>query len=227
MINKKPLRCVVLISGRGSNLAAMIKARDTGIVPLDIARVISNKPHAAGLGLAQAAGIPVSCIESRDFPERDSFDLQLLQLIDECSPDLIVLAGFMRILGAHLVDHLANRAINLHPSLLPKYPGLDTYTKVLEAGDTSYGSSIHFVTKELDAGTIISQARAPVFSTDTSSSLSARLQPLEHKLLIATLQLFYKHTISCKNDMLLVDENTYKQPFILASDGCLHAPYNH
>ncbi len=223
MTTSNPLACVVLISGRGSNLAALIKARDSGVIPLEIALVISNKPQAKGLNIARSAGIPVACIEAQDFADRDQFDLKLRQLIEACSADLVILAGFMRILGAPLVNNFSNRIINLHPSLLPKYPGLDTYNRVLEAADPEFGASIHFVTSKLDAGTVISQIRLPVHSTDTAATLASRLQPWEHKLLVATLGLFSKFTVSSNNDMLLIDDKTYEQPFILASDGSLHS----
>ena len=219
----RPLRCVVLISGRGSNLAALIEAKDKGILALEIAQVISNKPSAAGLIIAQRAGINSSCIETKDFSDKTSFDLQLQQLIDAHSPDLIILAGFMRILTAPLVAHFHQRIINLHPSLLPKYPGLDTYNRVLEAGDSEYGASIHFVTQQLDAGTVISQVELPVMDTDTAASLAERLQPMEHKLLVATLRLLSTSKVTSKNDMLVVDEKTHTKPFILASDSHLHA----
>ncbi len=222
MSTSSTLRCVVLISGRGSNLAALIKARDIGTIPLEIALVISDKPQAKGLKIARSAGIRVSCIEADDFADRTHFDLELQQLIAACSADLIILAGFMRILGAPLVKHFRNRIINLHPSLLPKYPGLNTYTRVLEAADPEFGASIHFVTSELDAGTVISQVSLPVHNSDTAATLASRLQPEEHKLLLATLGLFSKFTVSCNNDMLLIDDKTYAQALTLASDGSLH-----
>ncbi len=219
----KPLRCVVLISGRGSNLAAMIKARDSAELPLEIITVISDKPQAEGLKVAKAAGISSKCIQARDFTDRAHYDLELLRLIDSCQPDLIILAGFMRILGASLVAQLTNKIINLHPSLLPKYPGLDTYNRALAAGDLEYGASIHFVTAELDAGTVISQIRLPVQASDTAYTLAARLQPFEHKLMVATLRLFREHTVKSKSAMLVVDEKTYKNPFTLAAAGYLRA----
>lgn len=215
------LRCLVLLSGRGSNLATMIAARDSGRLPLDICAVISNHSTAPGLKIARQADIPAIFVDPVNYPERQDYDRQLSRLIQEWQPDLIVLAGFMRILGAELVNTYAGRMINLHPSLLPKYTGLDTYNRALTAGDSHYGASIHFVTPELDAGALIGQAVLAIAPGDSADIMAARLQPIEHQLLVASLELFSQHTVELINDMLHIDGKPHEKPLLLAADGHL------
>jgi len=215
------LRCLVLLSGRGSNLAAMIAARDSARLPLDICAVISNCRDAAGLEIARKANIPTIFIDPANYPERRNYDRQLAQIIQKWQPDLVVLAGFMRILGAELVNKYAGCMLNLHPSLLPKYTGLDTYNRALAAGDSHYGASIHFVTPELDAGALIGQAVLAIQAGDTAKHMATRLQPVEHKLLIASLELFSRHTVQLIDDMLHIDGKSYEKPLPLAADGRL------
>ncbi|MCF6262838.1 MAG: phosphoribosylglycinamide formyltransferase [Xanthomonadales bacterium] len=215
------LRCLVLLSGRGSNLATMITARDSGRLPLDICAVISNRRAAPGLEIARQADIPAIFVDPLSYPERQSYDRQLAQLIREWQPELILLAGFMRILGAELVNAYRSRMINLHPSLLPKYTGLDTYKRALAAGDSHYGASIHFVTPELDAGALIGQAVLAIEPGDTAEIMASRLQPVEHQLLVASLELFSRHTVELIDDMLHIDGKLHKKPLLLAADGRL------
>ncbi len=215
------LRCLVLLSGRGSNLATMIAARDSGQLPLDICAVISNRSTAPGLDIARQADIPAILVDPIRYPERQDYDRQLSRLIQEWQPELIVLAGFMRILGAELVNSHHGRMINLHPSLLPKYTGLDTYNRALTAGDSHYGASIHFVTPALDAGALISQAVLAIEPGDTAEIMAARLQPVEHQLLVASLELFSQHTVELIDDMLHIDGKPYAKPLPLAADGRL------
>lgn len=215
------LRCLVLLSGRGSNLATMIAARDSARLPLDICAVISNRSAAPGLEIARTADIPAIFVDPNSYPERKNYDQELARIIREWQPELIVLAGFMRILGTELVNTYPGRMINLHPSLLPKYPGLDTYNRALSAGDSHYGASIHFVTPELDAGALIGQAVLTIEPDDTAERMAARLQPVEHQLLIASLALFSRHTVQLIDDMLHIDGELYEKPLPLAADGRL------
>jgi len=175
-------RIVILISGRGSNMQAMLKVAAAEHWPAQIAAVISNQPNAAGLDLARAAGIATSAINHRDYPDREQFDAALAELIDQHSPDLIVLAGFMRILTPGFVNRFFGRLINIHPSLLPSFPGLRTHQQAIDAGVKVHGATVHFVTTELDHGPIISQATVPVLDDDTEDTLAARVLEQEHRI---------------------------------------------
>lgn len=182
MNTASPPRLVVLISGRGSNMRSIITAIQTGQLNATISAVISNRPDAEGLALAEAAGIPARTLDHKAFDSREAFDQQLMALIDTFQPDYIVLAGFMRILSAQFVAHYANRLINIHPSLLPKFKGLNTHRRAIEAGEAEHGATVHFVTAELDDGPIILQASVPVLPDDTEETLAARVLVEEHKL---------------------------------------------
>lgn len=173
-------RIVILISGRGSNMEAILRAAAAEQWPAQIAAVISNKASAAGLTTAEAAGIPAVAVEHRNFPDRDSFDRALAEAIDRFEPDLVVLAGFMRILTAAFVQHYHGRLLNIHPSLLPSFPGLATHQQALDAGVKFHGATVHFVTPELDHGPIVEQAVVPVLEDDTESVLAARVLEQEH-----------------------------------------------
>ena len=173
-------RLAILISGRGSNLQAFIDACARGELNADICAVISNNPAAAGLELAAAAGIPTCCIDHRDFPSRETFDTALAAELSGQQPDLVILAGFMRILTPAFIEPFSGRLLNVHPSLLPRYPGLHTHQRALDAGDSEAGVTVHFVTLELDGGPPIIQARVPVLPGDTAQSLAARVIDKEH-----------------------------------------------
>jgi len=175
-------RIVILISGRGSNMQAMLKVAAAERWPAQIAAVISNQPNAAGLDVARAAGIATSAINHRDYPDRELFDAALAELIDQHSPDLIVLAGFMRILTPGFVNKYFGRLINIHPSLLPSFPGLHTHQQAIDAGVKVHGATVHFVTAELDHGPIIAQAVVPVLEDDTEDTLAARVLEQEHRI---------------------------------------------
>jgi phosphoribosylglycinamide formyltransferase-1 len=179
---------VILISGRGSNMKSIVEAKNNGELDINIAAVISNRPDAAGLEYAEQQGIATSVIDHKTFESRESFDTALANLIDGYSPNLVVLAGFMRILTAEFVEHYSQRLINIHPSLLPKFKGLDTHQRAIEAGETEHGASVHFVTPELDDGPVISQAKVSVMPDDTASTLAARVLVEEHKLYPAAIQ---------------------------------------
>ena len=173
-------RIVILISGRGSNMEAILRAASAEHWPAQIVAVISNKAQAAGLATASAAGIAARVVEHVAFPDRAQFDRALSAVIDEYSPDLVVLAGFLRILTPEFVVHYHGRLLNIHPSLLPSFPGLDTHRRALESGVKFHGATVHFVTPELDHGPIIEQAVVPVMDTDTEDTLAARVLEQEH-----------------------------------------------
>lgn len=173
-------RLAILISGRGSNLKAFIDACENGSIAADIAVVISNNPTAAGLQIAIDAGIPTVCVNHRDFASREDFDVALAAEVTRWGADLVILAGFMRILTPAFVQPFSGRLLNVHPSLLPKYPGLNTHQRALDAGDSEAGVTVHFVTLELDGGPPIIQARVPILPDDTAESLAARVIVKEH-----------------------------------------------
>lgn len=175
-------KLVVLISGNGSNLQSILDACESGRINGSVAAVFSNKASAYGLTRAQQASVPAHALSAQDFPDRDAFDRQLMQQIDAYAPDLVVLAGYMRILSPAFVAHYHDRLLNIHPSLLPKYPGLHTHRQALANGDAEHGTSVHFVTDELDGGPIILQARVPVFADDDEAEISARVQHQEHAI---------------------------------------------
>ncbi|EDX89099.1 MULTISPECIES: phosphoribosylglycinamide formyltransferase [unclassified Alcanivorax] len=178
----------VLISGSGTNLQAIMDAQKAGTLDAEIAVVFSNRANAAGLERAAQAGIPTASLDHRDYPDREQFDQAMIEVLTPYAPDTVVLAGFMRILSAVFVRHYAGQLINIHPSLLPKYRGLNTHARALEAGDSEHGCSIHFVTEELDGGPLIAQAPIAVHANDTVDSLSKRVQQREHLLYPQVLQ---------------------------------------
>lgn len=192
MSARERLPIVVLISGSGSNLQAIIDAD----LPITIRAVISNRADAYGLTRAEAAGIPTAVLDHKGFADRESYDAALRALIDSYNPGLLVLAGFMRILSDGFVRHYEGRMINIHPSLLPKYRGLDTHARAIEAGDGEAGCSVHFVTAELDAGPVIIQARVPVLEHDTPETLAARVLEQEHRIYPEAIRRFAEGEIS-------------------------------
>ncbi|MGK8435789.1 phosphoribosylglycinamide formyltransferase [Ectopseudomonas hydrolytica] len=177
-----PCNVVVLISGSGSNLQALIDSVAQGDNPARIAAVISNRADAYGLVRAQNAGIATEVLDHKQFDGREAFDAAMMQAIDAHQPDLVVLAGFMRILTPGFVQHYSGRLLNIHPSLLPRYKGLHTHQRALEAGDAEHGCSVHFVTEELDGGPLVVQAVLPVAPDDTADSLARRVHQQEHQI---------------------------------------------
>ncbi|WP_038457398.1 phosphoribosylglycinamide formyltransferase [Paraburkholderia xenovorans] len=173
-------KLVILISGRGSNMEAIVRARSDEAWPAQVAAVIANRPDAAGLAFAASHGIATAVVDHRQFSGRDSFDAALAQKIDSFAPDLVVLAGFMRVLTAGFVDHYAGRMLNVHPSLLPSFPGLKTHQQALDAGVRLHGASVHFVTSQLDHGPIVVQSAVPVETGDTPATLAERVLATEH-----------------------------------------------
>lgn len=216
-----PLRATVLISGSGSNLQALIDARQAGRLNIDLVHVISNVAGAPGLQRAQQAGIPTSVLDHREFTDRSDFDRSLAVLVAARDPQLVVLAGFMRIIGPALLEPFGHCMINLHPSLLPRYRGTDTYRRALAAGDSEHGASIHFVTDELDGGPVLAQVVIPIEAGDDAESLRARLAPMEHCLVVATVELFATRQVECRDGAILVDGIERNRPLLLQDDGRL------
>lgn len=178
---------VILISGRGSNMQAIVEARIAGA---QIAAVISNRPDAAGLAWAKAQGIATLALDHKQYGSREEFDAAMQAAIDAFQPDLVVLAGFMRILTPAFTRHYAGRMLNIHPSLLPAFPGLHTHQRAIEAGCKLAGCTVHFVTAELDHGPIAAQAAVPVLDNDTPDSLAARVVQEEHRIYPAVVAAF-------------------------------------
>jgi phosphoribosylglycinamide formyltransferase-1 len=182
-------RVAILISGGGSNMLALVRDM-TGDHPAFPVLVASNDPAAGGLAKAAALGIPTAALDNRAYPSREAFEADLARILDAANPDVICLAGFMRILTPGFIRHYEGRMLNIHPSLLPKYPGLHTHARALAAGDTEAGCTVHEVTADLDAGPILGQARVPVLPGDTPDTLAARVLIQEHRLYPAVLRRF-------------------------------------
>ena len=183
----EPLPIALLASGRGSNVMAVLKAITEDRLPARVCLVLSDEPDAPVLDKARQAGIPTDCIQRRDYPTRDAFETALAERLAREAPQLIVLAGFMRVLGPRFIDRFRDRLINLHPSLLPKFPGLDTYQRALDAGELWHGASVHQVTEVLDGGPVIARRAVCIEADDTAESLRLRVQKAEHQLLPETV----------------------------------------
>ncbi|WP_411358060.1 phosphoribosylglycinamide formyltransferase [Pseudidiomarina salilacus] len=175
-------RIVVLISGSGTNMQAIVDACAAKRIDGEVVAVISNKAEVGGLSKAEKAGIATAVLSHKDFDTREAYDAELQQLVDSFSPDVVVLAGFMRILTADFTAHYHGRMLNIHPSLLPKYRGVNTHQRALDNGDKEHGVSVHFVTEELDGGPVILQAVVPVFEEDTADDLQQRVHAQEHRI---------------------------------------------
>ncbi len=200
-----PLPIVVLVSGSGSNLQAIIDQIEDKTLNAKICAVISNQPTAYGLERAKKANIPIQIIDHKLYDSRESFDTELTQCIEQFQPELIILAGFMRILTDDFVNHFYGKMINIHPSLLPKYRGLNTHQRALEAGDTEHGLTIHYVSSELDGGPIILQKTVPVLSTDSESSLAERVLAQEHKAYPQVIQWFSQGKMQLVDHQVTLD----------------------
>ncbi|MFU9137884.1 phosphoribosylglycinamide formyltransferase [Erwinia tasmaniensis] len=199
------MRLVVLVSGEGSNLQAIIDACQQGRINGSVAAVFSNKSEAYGLSRARAAGIPAHALAASQFSDREAFDAQLMQEVDAYAPDLVILAGYMRILTPAFVDRYVGRMLNIHPSLLPKYPGLHTHRQALENGDSEHGTSVHFVTRELDGGPVILQAKVPVFPDDSEEDVRARVQHQEHAIYPLVVSWFSAGRLAMKDEAAWLD----------------------
>ncbi len=210
---------VILISGRGSNMEALIAARDAGNLPVNIAAVISNRPDAAGLETAAKAGIVTHYIDHKAFAGREAFDAALAECIDGFAPDLVVLAGFMRILSEGFVRHYAGRLMNIHPSLLPSFPGLHTHQRALDEGVRIHGCTVHFVTPSLDHGPVIIQAAVPVLDSDDETSLAARVLRQEHRVYPQAVRWFAEGKLTLDNGRVrlaadLVSDSAFISPVL-------------
>jgi phosphoribosylglycinamide formyltransferase-1 len=206
---------VALVSGRGSNLQAILDAAIKGELAADIKAVISNRPGVGGLERARRAGVPAITLDHKDYSNRADFEIALTACIDEFSPHLLVLAGFMRILQSDFVNHYQGRMLNIHPSLLPKYRGLHTHERVLAAGEREHGASVHFVTPDLDAGPVIVQARVPVFADDDPATLADRVLTQEHRIYPLAVRWFAEKRIALAGDAVLFDGQPLAAPKLL------------
>ncbi len=210
-----PLSLVVLISGRGSNLKAILDAIEAGDLQAKVTAVISSSADAPGLANAQRRHIDTLALDAADYPERSDYDRALEGLIERFNPDLVVLAGFMRILTPDFVRHFQGRIINIHPSLLPALRGLRTHQRALAAGAQEHGASVHFVTEELDGGPVIAQVRVPVLADDDAATLAARVLREEHRLYPQTLRWLAEGRIRWDDEQLLVDDQPLTRPLQL------------
>ncbi|MBV7300877.1 phosphoribosylglycinamide formyltransferase [Enterovibrio paralichthyis] len=197
-------KLVVLISGNGSNLQAIID-RCHQQHGMEIAAVIANKEEAYGLVRAKEAGIDAVVVASKGVADRSQYDSQLMATIDEYAPDLIVMAGFMRILTPAFVRHYQGKMLNIHPSLLPKYTGLNTHQRAIDAGDSEHGTSVHFVTEELDGGPVVLQARVPIFEDDDAESVFSRVQEQEHRIYPLVVEWFCQERLRMIDDKAVMD----------------------
>lgn len=202
---------VVLISGSGSNLQAIIDICESGKIQAKVTAVFSNKSDAYGLERAKTHGIPTHALSVQDYlggegkPDRQAFDTELMSQIDTYQPDLIILAGYMRILSPNFVQHYLGKMLNIHPSLLPKYSGLHTHQRAIDADDTEHGTSVHFVTEELDGGPVILQAKVPVFKDDTADDLAQRVLVQEHHIYPLVTKWFIEGRLSMKDGQAYLD----------------------
>ncbi|NQY49412.1 MAG: phosphoribosylglycinamide formyltransferase [Colwellia sp.] len=201
-------KIVVLISGGGTNLQAIIDACTDSNYPAEVVGVVSNKIDAYGLTRAQNADIATVALSHKEFASREDYDQALIKKIDVFDADLIVLAGFMRILTPSFVQHFQGKLLNIHPSLLPKYQGLNTHQRAIDAGDDVHGVSVHFVTEELDGGPVILQAKVPVFDGDSSDDLAARVHEQEHRIYPLVVKWFAEKRLSMQGDHAILDGNT-------------------
>ena len=201
-------KIVVLISGGGTNLQAIIDACTDSNYPAEVVGVVSNKIDAYGLTRAQNADIATVALSHKEFASREDYDQALIKKIDIFDADLIVLAGFMRILTPSFVQHFQGKLLNIHPSLLPKYQGLNTHQRAIDAGDDVHGVSVHFVTEELDGGPVILQAKVPVFDGDSRDDLAARVHEQEHRIYPLVVKWFAERRLSMQGDHAILDGNT-------------------
>jgi phosphoribosylglycinamide formyltransferase-1 len=222
-VTARPLRLAVLISGRGSNLKALLDAIAAGELGAQVVLVLSNRPGAAGLDLAAAAGLTCAVVDHRQYPDRPAFEQALLTALDTAQPDLLVLAGFMRVLTADFVDRYRGRLINIHPSLLPAFPGLDTHARALAARATEHGASVHFVTAAVDGGPLIAQIRVPVRAGDTPDSLAARVLAAEHQLYPRVIRWYADGRLALEGDSVLLDGRPLHSPVQMHSEMPDHA----
>lgn len=209
---------VILISGGGTNLQAIIDAVDQGVINADIAAVISNRADAGGLKRAQAAQIDTVVVDHKDYSDRLAYDQALITAIDRFNPDLIVLAGFMRILSETFIDHYQDRILNIHPSLLPELKGLHTHRRALEASKKVHGASVHFVSNELDSGPVVIQAEVPVLDNDTETSLAERVLQQEHIIYPQAIAWYIDGRLKVDGNTVLLDGTQLNKPALWKAD---------
>jgi phosphoribosylglycinamide formyltransferase-1 len=212
------LRVVVLVSGRGSNLKAIAARADAGELPVCIEAVVSDRADAGALEWARAQGIATSVLSPGDFADRATFGRALGDIVESHAPQLVVLAGFMRILSDEFVLRFSGRMLNIHPSLLPKYPGLHTHRRALEAGDREHGASVHFVTPELDGGPVVLQARVPVLPDDDADSLAARVLREEHVIYPRCVGWFAAGRLAFRDGAAWLDGRRLDAPVVHGND---------
>jgi phosphoribosylglycinamide formyltransferase-1 len=211
---RSPLRLAILISGRGSNMAAIARACAERRIDGQVRVVISDRPDVAGIALARELGLEAHVVPWRVAPDRSAFERALGATLAAYSPDLVVLAGFMRILSAEFVAPYAGLMLNIHPSLLPSYPGLHTHRRVLEAGDREHGASVHFVTSELDGGPVVLQSRITVHPGETEAELSARVQATEYRIYPRAIAWFAQGRLVWRQGRPWLDEQPLEQPIV-------------
>jgi len=207
-------RAAILVSGSGTNLQAFIDRRDAGRLPLDLALVLSNRADAYGLTRARDAGISTNLIAHGDFASREAFDRAIAARLDDSGIELVILAGFMRILSPWFVRRYAGRILNIHPALLPKYPGLDTHRRALEAGDAAHGSTVHFVTEVLDGGPRVLAGRLAIREDDTPASLMRRVQSLEHRIYPEAAAWFGEGRLAYSDGAAWLDGRRLEEPIV-------------
>lgn len=208
------LRLAVLISGRGSNMMAIARHCADGRIAARIARVIADRPDAAGLAGAAQLHLPTAIVPREAYPDREQFEAAISAQIDNGGAELVVLAGFMRVLSAAFTARYAGRLINIHPSLLPAYPGLHTHRRVLAAGEPRHGASVHFVTSEVDGGPVILQAQVPVLATDTEQTLAARVLEREHVIFAQAIGWYADHRLQQQGPFFVLDGQTHSAPIV-------------
>jgi len=209
------LPIVLLASGEGTNLQAILDNCANGSLSVTVAAVISDRSQARALTRARAAGVAAETCLPAEHPDREQYDAALIKLIDRHKPSLVVLAGFMRILSDHFVQHFRGRLLNIHPSLLPKYPGLHTHRRVLEAAEREHGCSVHFVTETLDSGPVIAQMKVTVQPDDTEAALRARVQRQEHRLYPEVIGWFARGRLQLDDEQVVLDGRRLQTPVIL------------
>ena len=208
----KTLPVVILISGTGSNMCRMAELMQAGQLPIDIKAVISDRADAKGLSTANSMGIATASLNPKAFATRSEFDAALAEKVLSYKPELLILAGFMRILSPEFVAQFSDRMLNIHPSLLPKYPGLHTHQRALDAGDQEHGASVHFVTAELDGGPVVIQAKVPLHSTDTAATLAQRVLQQEHQIYPLAVRLLASGRLQSRAGTIWLDNQPLTSP---------------
>ena len=217
MSSNKDSRIAILISGRGSNIVSIIEACDSSFLDANVCLVISNNPNADGLLAAKNAELLTRCIDHRNYDNRELFDSAVLAVLNKAKTEFVLLAGFMRILTPIIIDPFLGRLINIHPSLLPKYPGLNTHQRAIDAGDKEAGATVHFVTRELDNGPAIAQTRVPILPTDTAETLAKKILEKEHQIYPLGAQLLIEKKIALEGNKAIMNN------CVLPETGIIHA----